>query len=408
MLCLLFLLSASADDVLERARALIQSMAGRLEQYVCIETVNRSYFRRDTPACEGTPAGERTLESADRLRLEVAVSESRELHSWPGATGFDTRDVDELIRDGPVATGSFGGYLASIFGHPGVTFKFLGEHDGLFEYGYHVPLQASRYELKIAGAWRPVAYEGEFRLDPRSLNLQRLTIRATDVPRDAPFCRASTTLDYETTRLGTRDVLLPRASQLDIANRSGRETTNETTFANCREYQAESEVVFDLPATGEAATTTRSPRPRLSLPLGIPVTLALEAPIDSATAATGDPIAAKVVKPVRRPGAESDLIPAGAIVRGRIRRVEHHLFPRPYFLIAIAFNRIDIDGAPAAFAARSEPDPHLAKELNANLAIHAAGIWFWDVGTFLIPTTKSRYVLPAGFESKWFTLATGR
>jgi site-specific DNA recombinase len=39
--------------------------------------------------------------------------------------------------------------------------------------------------------------------------------------------------------------------------------------------------------------------------------------------------------------------------------------------------------------------------------VRATGIWFWDVGTFLFPTPKSHYIVPAGFESKWFTLATG-
>jgi hypothetical protein len=29
------------------------------------------------------------------------------------------------------------------------------------------------------------------------------------------------------------------------------------------------------------------------------------------------------------------------------------------------------------------------------------------VGTFLFPTSKANIVIPAGFESKWFTLATG-
>jgi len=45
--------------------------------------------------------------------------------------------------------------------------------------------------------------------------------------------------------------------------------------------------------------------------------------------------------------------------------------------------------------------------LDANLEMRASGIWFWDVGTFLFPTAKPRFVVPAGFESKWYTLDTG-
>ena len=122
------------------------------------------------------------------------------MHSWPGATRFDARDVDELIRDGPVSTGAFGGYLAGLFGQPGVTFQYNGERIAngktVFEYRYRVPLEASHFEIKADSAWHPVAYEGDFQIDPKSLELERLTIRTTELPPVAAFCQAATTLDY--------------------------------------------------------------------------------------------------------------------------------------------------------------------------------------------------------------------
>ena len=111
--------------------------------------------------------------------------------------------------------------------------------------------------------------------------------------------------------------MLPRAgSQLEIALNGGRESRNVTTFANCREYQAESEINFDVPSAAEGTATRNTGRGRVVVPLGLPVTLALIDPIDSATAASGDEVAAMVVKAVRRPGASIDLmIPAGALHR---------------------------------------------------------------------------------------------
>jgi hypothetical protein len=102
-----------------------------------VETVNRSYYQRVVPSeARPRPEGEPVcgnagttgalpidplqLESTDRVRLEMTVSEGRELHSWPGATRFDARDDDELIRNGPVSTGAFGGHLASILVRAGV------------------------------------------------------------------------------------------------------------------------------------------------------------------------------------------------------------------------------------------------------------------------------------------------
>jgi hypothetical protein len=416
------------DAVLQRARVQLQAMAHNLEKYVCIETLNRSYYERVVPrdapvrpkaepACGpatggSTPAGDpRQLESTDRVRLEVTVSHGRELHSWPGARGFDTRDVDEIIRDGPVSTGAFGGYLAGIFNGQGVAFHYNGERSAsgktLFEYGYQVPLEVSRFLTKVDETWHPVAYEGDFQIDPHSLELERLTVRTTQVPSGAAFCQAASTLNYQRVHIGDSDVLLPRQSQLEIVLSAERETRNVTTFSNCREYQAESEIVFDGSAGTESTTAPSAFRGRVTLPIGLPVTLALAGPIDTDTAAAGDPMAAKLVKPVRRPGSTEELVPAGAVVYGRIRRIEHYLSPAPYFLIAVAFNRVDVQGALSPFAAHSEPDAELTRMLGASLEVHAAGIWFWDVGTFLFPTSKSRTVAPAGFESKWFTLATG-
>lgn len=406
------------DAVLEQARARLQAMSRRMENYVCVETVNRSYYRRVAPVeppsgCAQTPSTvrePRQLESTDRVRLEVTVAQGRELHSWPGATRFDTRDVDELIRDGPVATGSFGAYLTSVFDRPGVAFHYSGERPSeghtVLEYRYRVPVDASRFEVKVAGAWRPASFEGEFWVNPQSLDLERLTIRATEVPAEAAFCEAATTLDYQYVRIGDGNVLLPRQSQLEIVQKNGRETSNVTTFSSCREYHTESELVFDLPAD-PAAAAPRAGRGRVALPIGLPLTLALEGSIDTETAAAGDPVAAKVVKPIRRTGSAEELIPAGAVVRGRIRRVEYHLLPEPYYLVALAFNRVEMQGLVAPFMARSEANPDLAKELGANLMMRDTGIWFWGVGTFLFPGAKPHFVVPAGFVSKWFTLDTG-
>jgi len=145
-----------------------------------------------------------------------------------------------------------------------------------------------------------------------------------------------------------------------------------------------------------------------ALPIGLPVILALSAPIDTDTAAAGDLVSAEVVKNVTRPessgpGSGDVLIQAGATVRGRITRVEHHLLPKAYFLIAMSFNRVEVAGVPAPFAARLDPSPELMQDLGVDLAPQSAG---WNNGTLLVATKKGRYLFPAGFQSKWSTLAT--
>jgi hypothetical protein len=165
--------------VLDQARAKLKDAAHSLEKYVCVETIDRNYYQRIEPrasqreaenpkaaanvGCSGASTGAEAsgnrLQSTDRVRFEVTLSGRHELHSWPGARGFDVRDVDELVRNGPVSTGAFGTFLLSIFDRPGVQIEYLREQSAngkaVFEYRYRVLLAASGLEIKGADGWRP-------------------------------------------------------------------------------------------------------------------------------------------------------------------------------------------------------------------------------------------------------------
>ena len=407
--------AAGPDEILQGALARLRSETSTFSRYACIETVERQYFepaRMETGRqCSQVPAADsgEKLESVDRLRLEVTVSEGNEIYSWPGATRFDSRDVTEIIRQGPIATGSFGTHLLAVFNNRQVEYRFAGEETRagrrLLEFRFHVPLAASQYRVRVGTAYQAIAYDGSFWVDAESLEMQRFTVEAEDVPRATSICRLDAELDYQAQTNGGRGFLLPSQGQLHIDFESARRTNNITTFSNCREYQAESEVVFQGSPQIDQSTAVRPPWASVALPIGLPVTLALEAPVDTDSAAAGDPVAARVVAAVRRPGTDTVLIPAGAMVHGRLTRVERHLEPKPYFLIAMSFNRLDWQGISSPFGAHAEANETLARELGANPSEPGGGFRFWDTGTFLFPTSKSRYVIPAGFSTKWMTLA---
>ena len=410
--------------VLQQARAKLREMTGRLEKYACIETVDRQYFQRlapDTipavvrapaPSCKAVSASHDGLrvDSTDRIRLEVTVSQGREIQAWPGATQFDARGVDEIVRQGPIGTGAFGTYLLGVFENPNVVFTYSGEKvaEGkpVLEFAYRVPLEVSRYRVKVGTDWQVVAYDGTFWVDPATFEMRRLTVHSSELPPATTICDASATLDYQMLRVGDSELLLPKQSRLHIVLNSTRETQNTTTFSDCREYHAESALLFDERPETDRPAAKPIVRAPLVLPIGLPVTLSLTAAIDTSTAAAGDIISAKVVKAVRRPGDTQDLIPAGATVRGRIARLEHHLFPEPYFVIAISYNRVELNGVSSPFAARLESNNQPTAGLGFEARPRARGLEFWDIGTFVFPSSKGRYVLPSGYESKWFTLAT--
>jgi len=417
--------AAPAPDVspgaaLERARVQLEAMTRRLARYACVETVERRYYqppRSVSPAscadivkAHASRVSPLTLDSTDRLRLEVTLADGREIHAWPGATRFDARNVDQIIHGGPIGTGSFGAHLIGVFDNPGVDFQFAAETPAaggqLLEYRYRVPLDASRYHIKTGAAWQAVPYAGSFWLDAASLELQRFTVDAGELPPASGMCSVDASLDYHRVRIGDGDVLLPRQGQMQVVMDDAAETSSVITFGDCREYQVESELRFDAAPETESAAAKPAVLARMVLPLGVPVVLALSDSIDTDTAAVGDPVSATIARPVRPAGANGALIPAGTVVKGRITRMEHHYIPQPYFLIALSFNRLAEGDLRFPFAARYDSSAELATELGASLrSPRGRGLEFWNVGTFLFPTAKPRYVLPAGFEAKWETLA---
>jgi hypothetical protein len=64
-----------------------------------------------------------------------------------------------------------------------------------------------------------------------------------------------------------------------------------------------------------------------------------------------------------------------------------------------------MEGASRRFAAHAEPSAELVRQLGANPAVNGGGMRYWDAGVFLFPTAKDHWQIPAGFQTKWFTLA---
>ena len=160
------------NAVLEQVRTRLRAMAQNLEKYVCIETINRSYYQRVAPrnapatprpslACApAVPDDPFRLASTDRVRLDVTVSQGAELHSWPGATRFDARDVDDLIRNGPVSTGSFGRLYEQRLRTAGRSLSIQGRADRRRQ-------NAPRIRLSRAARRQPFRGEDRDRLEAR-------------------------------------------------------------------------------------------------------------------------------------------------------------------------------------------------------------------------------------------------
>jgi hypothetical protein len=418
-----------SSALLARAREKIVNATHRLLKCTCLQTIDRTYYvapveklsrhiMTEAPAIscdtkEFGKNGQLSLDAKDRLRLSVAVAGDKEIYSWASASRFDSRSVFKLVSSGPITMGPFGTSLLDIFDNPGVRFKFLGKQsDGsveLLEYSFEVPAQASHYDIGVENGWKVTGYHGSFRIYSATAELASLVEETEQLPPDARMCRAKTSIDYHSVLIGDGEFLIPRQSELKTLTANANETSSVSTFSGYHEYAAESSLRFDgAVAPHQLPSPVQAIAP---LPPGIAITLSLLSPLDLRVAAAGDAVSAKMSKAVRAPHSTQILIPAGAIAHGRILQMRHQ-YSSSQFLISIRFEMLDSNGVltPLSLALdrqlKAENPGKVDGFRNRSDEFSLAPIVSGETGgLFAFPAAGGTQILPAGFQSKWITVA---
>jgi hypothetical protein len=402
-------------DRVARASKILAGRAKRLPDYVCVQTVDRRYYKHrrisSPPSCDQLRAAgphDMVLESTDRLRLDVKVSRGNEIGSWPGSQ-FSSRSIFELIGGGAYETGMLGALISDIFGNPGATYRHTRDEGGLSAYSYRIPEPASHYQIKAGSKWTTTSFSGTFSLDSNSADLTRLTAQADEMAPETGICETQTAVDYQRVTVGAGEFLVPQESSMRHVMRDGTEVRITAVYSGWREYRGESTIRFDEAPVADGA---KDPEVAGPLPEGLPVSLALTEPIDTDTAAAGDIVRARIRKAVRDPHSKTVLAPAGAVVEGRIVQMEHWMNEPRRFTISILLEKLQVGG--------------LSRPLYANLdrrgplkpgdVLHGTAVFVEPtkgvplpgvaprVAAFPFMTENNRYLVRAGYESEWVTV----
>jgi len=450
---LLFLLNSatsvqSPDDPLDLLRRVSQKIMGtveRLPKYVCTETIERAQYEPtakhyvrscdDIIAERRTAHWERRLSFSDRLRLDVAVGVGddnlgryNEMYSWPGRGTFDNRGIFNLIPQGAVSTGSFSAFLAAIFGSNSASFTYNGDTAVggrlLAQFAFRVPVEKSDYTYWFGDRRRQyvtTAYDGTFLVDPKSLDLVRLEIRTSHLPSETGACEATQTLEYSRMYLHGNDFLLPTETRLSILDVRETEAENHTVFSGCHEFHGESTLKFGtLPEVGVPARQRAAPV--LTLPPGLPFKVAFTQDIDTANAAAGDPIRAKLKTEIRD-SASKVVVPEGSVVTGRIVKIARFYGPsrprtiqgwgadghRRSLVIAVKLESLEVGGISQPLKAALDSGVRRFRKVESVTSPHdeigpidtSQGL---DVGIFEFRDVDSNYVVKSDLESDWVTL----
>jgi hypothetical protein len=334
--------------------------------------------------------------------LEVSTVSSmgnKELLAWPGARRFEDADPSSFVSGGLMGTGVFALFARTVFLNTATTIRYYGDEEmsgrPLARFDFRVPQVWSGYRITANGASATVGIAGSFWIDPASLELVRMEVRADEIPAALGLERAVTDIDYARMRIGNSDVLLPQDAKMVLMLFSGEVRLNDIAFSHCHEYSAESSIRFDMPDPGVPFSTP--PVRRVDLPAGLMVSIALETAIDSTTAHVGDILRGHVSGDVRGKG-KAIVIPKGAIVTGRIRGLERAHSPGAAFNLTIELTELEWETTSAEFYGEL-----LLKgpaRVEGTRGPHAPPI----PGTGVLRLTGTQFHVPAGFRMSWRTL----
>lgn len=151
---------------------------------------------------------------------------------------------------GASSSGEFGSVLKSIFAPETETefnwqsrFTLRGRETQVFAYrvlvsksNYHLKLPEKKLDL-VAG------YHGLVFVDASRHLTQRITLHPDGIPASFPVQDVSLALDYEYTRIGDADFLLPL--QFELRSREGNLLVkNDVDYDNYRKFTADSNITF--------------------------------------------------------------------------------------------------------------------------------------------------------------------
>ncbi len=345
--------AASAQDpaepagTLDRIQTRLRDNLARLPDFTCRQSIQR--MRRVKP--------DAPWEKYDTMRVEVAYVGGEEVHGWSGSK-LGEKELRELTGRGSVSTGSFATHARSAVLGKNNGYGYAGEtelRDGrkAIRYDFEVPKEVSVFKVRAGAAEAVAGFRGAFWVHPETFDLMKLMIEVEEAP-GLPVAALSEAMEYERMTIGEGSFLLPKTAELLIELPDGTENRNVTQVEACRQYGAESKIQFagtEAPERPAAEPVAVQGGP-VELPARSIVEVHLDTEIDPERAAAGDPVRAVLAKPLK--ASEKVLIPEGALLQGRLTRLEREAKPLPHYVIAMELTSVEWAAGSAEIRATME------------------------------------------------------
>jgi hypothetical protein len=336
----------AADETGQRQLLEMRARMGRtlksLPNYICLQKTERLRASK-------AKAIPKTLDSVE---IEVAHVGDKEMYSWPGRNMFADSQLQKELSSGLVGTGAYASQVIDILFGPATQFRWVGKEmldtRATLRWDFTVPKADSSWTVFKDKRSAQVGAEGSIWADAGTLELVRLVARATQFAARFPLKSVTRSIEYDSVRIGARDVLLPGAVEDLVEEAAGPLNINRSRFGHCREYSSNSTLTFDEPAGQRVPEQPQAPI--ATLPPNVQVSLAIDAHIRPGNAVIGAVVKAHLLSDIRYKG--KLLAPKGTQVHGVLQQYtkvsDGALFS---FTLTIEFNELALPGGTVPFRA---------------------------------------------------------
>lgn len=257
--------SEEQAQVLAEVKEYALNYSRTLPDFICLEQTRRYV---DT-------TGQEAWRAMDVVTARLTYFDQKEDYKLVSMNDRVMTDVAYTSVGGALSMGDFGTTMREVF-EPVSETHFEWERWSTLRkrrahvYSYRVPLEHSKYSIhysdgpKDEGTTVIVGYHGSIFVDRDTNMVVRITVEAENIPPSFPVRQVKETLDYDFTKIGDREFLLPLVA--DVRMHASRVwTKNVKEFRLYRKFSADTSIKFDgsdLPPLGDDQTKEQPPQPQ--------------------------------------------------------------------------------------------------------------------------------------------------
>jgi len=234
--------SIEQGKILSDVREYALNYTKQMPNYICVQVT-----RRDVD-----PKGGDSWYHIDTITTRLSYFEGHEDYKVVLVNNQPVNDLPMEKLGGTVSEGEFATMMKDIFSPESQT-RFDWERWATlrgrrnYVFSYDIDQLHSRYHI-IADRTLDIVppYRGQIFIDRDTNMITRLTLNAYDIPLTFPVHDVKTVLDYDYTKIGDNDYMLPLHAQV-VAHRTREATRNDVEFRLYRKFGTDTTIKFDTP-----------------------------------------------------------------------------------------------------------------------------------------------------------------